>query len=218
MGWCVICLPLLVGIIGCRPADEKPPHVIVVSIDTLNRDALRAFAGSAPPLPALDAFAGESIRLVNAYSTASWTLPAHASLLTGLYPDRHGANRVPLAMGSGVSTVAEVLRSRGYETVAFTGGGFLDAAFGFSLGFDRCDDQLAQGEEAAAVDLPQDGKPPEVRGKDLFARAIAFISQRPADAGPLFLFLHTYSVHDYFKVHKWALARLGEVVEIEGSQ
>ena len=218
MGWCVIWLPLLMGIVGCRPADEQPPHVIVVSIDTLNRDALHAFAGSAPPLPALDALAGESIRFVNAYSTASWTLPAHASLLTGLYPDRHGANRERLAMGIGVSTVAEALRSRGYETVGFSDGGFLAADFGFSRGFDRYDDELAEGKETAAVGLPQDGKPPEVRGEDLFARAIAFVSQRPADAAPLFLFLQTYSVHDYFRVRAWALKRLGDGVEIEGAQ
>ena len=43
MGWCVIWLLLLMGIAGCRPADEQPPHVIVISIDTLNRDALHAF-------------------------------------------------------------------------------------------------------------------------------------------------------------------------------
>ena len=208
MGWHVIWLPLLMALIGCRLAEEQLPHVIVVSIDTLNRNALHAFAASAPPLPVLDAFAGESIRFVNAYSTASWTLPAHASLMTGLYPDRHGANRETLAIGIGVSTVAEALRSRGYETVGFSDGGFLDADFGFSRGFDRYDDQLARGEETATVNLPRDGKRPRERGEDLFARAIAFVSQRPADAGPLFLFLQTYSVHDYFRVREWALARL----------
>ena len=215
--WCVIWLPLLMGIVGCRPADERPPHVIVVSIDTLNRDALHAFSGSAPPLPALDAFAAESIRFVNAYSTASWTLPAHASLLTGLYPDRHGANRETLAMGTELSTVAEVLRSAGYETVAFVGGGFLHARYGFSRGFDLYDDQPAQAAGAATAGLPLEEKPPPDRGPDTFARAIAFLSQRPPGAAPLFLFLHTFTVHQYFMVHEWAVARLGEGVEIDGS-
>jgi len=213
IGWCIIWLPLLLGIIGCRPRDERPPNIIVVSVDTLNRNALSDFDPSTPPLPFLDGFAEESIRFLNAYSTASWTLPAHASLMTGLYPDRHGANRDTLAMALGVSTVAEALRPRGYQTVGFADGGFLDPAYGFSRGFDRYDNRLAEGAEGDAIRLPHDGKPPRIRGKDLFARAIAFVSQRPADAGPLFLFLQTFTVHDYFRVREWASARLDESVE-----
>jgi arylsulfatase A-like enzyme len=196
--WLLLWLSLLIGVVGCQPAIEPPPNIIVISIDTLNRDALRAFARDTPPLPVLDAFAEESIRFVNAYSTASWTLPAHASLLTGLYPDRHGATRETLAMVGGASTVAEALRSMGYQTIALVGGGYLNARYGFSRGFERYDDE-------------------PVRGVDLFGRAIDFISQRPVDAAPLFLFLHTYTVHQYFAVRDWAVARLGEGVEIDGS-
>lgn len=215
MGWTVIWLPLLIGMIACQRGEERPPHVIIVSVDTLNRNALRAFEGSARPLPALDTFAEESIRFLNAYSTASWTLPAHASLLTGLYPDRHGANKDTRALRIGVGTIAEALRSRGYQTVAFTGGGFLNARYGFSRGFDRYDEHLGEGAEAAAIGLPREGAPPPDGSEDLFARAIAFVSQRPSDAGPLFLFLHTYSVHDYYKQREWALARLRDPVVVE---
>ena len=218
MGWTVIWVTLLMGMIACRPGEERPPNVIVVSVDTLNRNALRSFARSARPLSALDAFAEESIRLVNAYSTASWTLPAHASLLTGLYPDRHGANKETRRLAIGVSTVAEALRSRGYETVAFTGGGFLHAAYGFSRGFDRYDGHLAEGAEAGAIPLPREGKPPTFENEDLFARAIAFVSQRPMDAGPLLLFLQTYSVHHYYKLSGRALARFGDAIELEASK
>lgn len=215
MGWYVIWLPVLMGIVACRPGEEQPPHVIVVSVDTLNRNALRCFAEGARPLPVLDAFAEESIRLINAYSTASWTLPAHASLLTGLYPDRHGANKESRAIRIGGSSVAEAIGSHGYETVAFTDAGFLNARYGFSRGFERYDEHLAEGEEAAAISLPREGKAPAAGGEDLFARAIAFVSQRRTDAGPLFLFLHTYSVHDYYKQRPWALAKLEDSVEVE---
>ena len=125
MGWYAICLALLMGVLVCRPGEERPPHVIVVSIDTLNRDALPAFEGSTPPLPILDAFAGESIRFVNAYSTASWTLPAHASLLTGLYPHQAGVGHMMGDRGvdgyrgnlnTHCMTIAEVLKTAGYST------------------------------------------------------------------------------------------------------
>jgi arylsulfatase A-like enzyme len=215
IAWAVIWLPLLLGVASCRPHAEPPPHVVVVSVDTLNRDALRAFAPAARPLPALDSFAEESIRFIRAYSTASWTLPAHASLLTGLYPDRHGANRETRALRIGVRTLAEELRWRGYQTVAFTDEGFLNARYGFSRGFDRYDGRLGEGAAATGIDLPRDGKSAEVRGADLFDRAIAFLSQRPARARPLFLFLHTYTVHDYFEQRDWALARLEDPTPVE---
>ena len=57
MRWYAVWPLLLVGLIACRPGANRPTHVIIVSVDTLNRDALRCYEGSAPPLPALDAFA-----------------------------------------------------------------------------------------------------------------------------------------------------------------
>src|SRR5580765_6928023 len=35
---------------------SKSPNIVLVSIDTLNRNALACFEASAPPLPFLDAF------------------------------------------------------------------------------------------------------------------------------------------------------------------
>jgi arylsulfatase A-like enzyme len=212
MGWTALWLPLLLGMVGCWPGEKPAPHVIVISVDTLNRNALRSFEGSAPPLPVLDAFAEKSVRFVNAYSTASWTLPAHASLLTGLYPDRHGATRELQGMAIGVSTIAEALKSRGYQTVAFTGGGFLHAAYGFSRGFDRYDQRLAKG----GGDRDSPARPRRIAESGARILRARHRLRLPAaiDAGPLFLFLHTYAVHDYYEQREWALARIGDLVAV----
>jgi hypothetical protein len=53
MGWCVIWLPLLMRFIACRPGEQRPPRVVIIPTDTLNRNALRCFAENAPPLPAI---------------------------------------------------------------------------------------------------------------------------------------------------------------------
>ncbi len=76
-------LAMTISLFSCspRPAFE---NILVVSVDTLSRSSLRAFNPQATPLPALDRFASESIRFTNAYTAASWTLPAHISLFTGL--------------------------------------------------------------------------------------------------------------------------------------
>ena len=63
-------------------ADPDLPNLVLVSVDTLNRNALRAFDPQAQELPNLDRFADGALRFTQAFSSASWTLPAHASLLT----------------------------------------------------------------------------------------------------------------------------------------
>jgi arylsulfatase A-like enzyme len=188
---------LMLAASGCARR-EPLPHLVLISVDTLNRSALRAFDAGAPALPRLDALAAESVRFERAISTSSWTLPAHASLLTGRYPHRHGATDPNVLLDPGVPTLAETLRGLGYETVAVTGGGFVRSEFGLARGFDRyLDWTLAEGplEQAAA---------------SLFDRAAAVVAQRGAAARPLFLFAHTFAVHDYYYLHPWAVERLAE--------
>src|SRR3989442_13267856 len=64
----------------------RPRNVVLISVDTLRRGSLRPFRRDAAELPNLDALAHRSVIFETALSPAAWTLPAHASLLTGLYP------------------------------------------------------------------------------------------------------------------------------------
>jgi arylsulfatase A-like enzyme len=202
---------------GCQaPGDERAaradarPHVILVSVDTMNRDALAAFAPGADPLPYLDAFAAGAARLSRAVSPSSWTLPAHASLLTGLYPDRHGATDPRRRIADDVTLLAETLRAAGWETVAFTDAGYVDAEFGFARGFSVYNDRT-DGAARSTANLPRGGRPARERGLALFDCALAWLESRDANAGPLFLFVHTYAVHDYFRVHPWTAKTLPPV-------
>jgi arylsulfatase A-like enzyme len=163
-----------------------PPDVVLLSVDTLRRDALRAFDPQAQALPNLDALAAESQRFTRAVSVASWTLPAHASLLTGLYPDRHGATDPRVQIASDAPTLAEVLKERGYQTIGITEGGYLNRVYGFDRGFERYEDRLPQ--------KPEDGAAPQT-ACDAAASAIA----ARKDPRPLFLFIQTFAVHDYFR-------------------
>jgi arylsulfatase A-like enzyme len=173
----------VLALAGCGGA--RGPSVILISIDTLRRDALAAYAPEVKALPSLDRLAQESVRFENALSSAAWTLPAHASLLTGLYPDRHGATDRRVTLAGGVATLAELFEKRGYETAAFTGGGFLDPGYGLGRGFEHYEAK-SHGKQEAAED-----------GEGLLARVTSFLSAR-RDARPLFLFLHTYAVHGYY--------------------
>jgi arylsulfatase A-like enzyme len=182
---------------ACSPAHKRPPLVVLISVDTLRRDALNAFDADAPPLPSLDAFAAESVRFERAASAASWTLPAHGSLLTGLYPDRHGATDPRVALATDVPMLAEQFRAGGYETIGLTHGGYVDRRFGFDRGFDRyVDDPSGFPDTADAL-------------HSTFDEAAALVAKR-TDPRPLFLFLHTFSVHDYFMLRAFSVAQLAE--------
>jgi arylsulfatase A-like enzyme len=186
----------LTSLLGCeRAAAPRPPLVLLISVDTLRRDALRAFDPAAPPLPHLDAFAAESARFERTASVASWTLPAHASMLTGLYPDRHGATAPSVGLASEVATLAERFEAGGYETIALTHGGYLDRKYGMDRGFARYSTTPPKTESADDA----------LRG--IFDEAAALLAAR-SDERPLFLFLQTYAVHDYFRLQPWAVESL----------
>lgn len=183
------------GTVGA--ATDARPNVVLISIDTLRRDALRAFNPHAPPLPRLDRLAAGARRFTRAYSTASWTLPAHASALTGLLPSTHGAvHPASVIAPPGPPPLAVVLQAHGYATFAFTDGGFVDQRYGFARGFDRYDTLTAPG--APPLALPRDGGGQLFIAVDPFDRGRALLAQRRPGDAPFFLFLHTYLLHHYW--------------------
>ena len=194
---------LCVALAACRR--EPSGNLVLISLDTLSARTLYS-ALDADALPNLGAFAQEGVRFETAHSTASWTLPAHASMMTGLYPDRHGAIHVQAMLRSEVPTLAENLSASGFDTVAFTDGGAVHHRFGLNRGFDRYDEWSRAG-TASATTLPRQGAPDPLRGRDPFDRAIAFLEADERER-PLFLFLHTYTMHDYFNLNPWNLGAL----------
>lgn len=172
--------------------------MILISIDALNADALRAYSQDAPEHPNLDAFAEEAVTFQNAFATASWTLPSHASMLTGLYPDVHGAVRPGRRLAGDEPTLASRLQKASFRTAAFTGKGFMSAGYGFSNGFDRFNEQDFSRTVPKAL-LARDASDED---EAAFGRGERYLRAAADDAEPFFLFLHTYFVHDYFKVRR----------------
>ena len=78
-------------------AAEPARGLVLVSVDTLRADHIRAYGGPIHT-PAFDAVAERGVLLEQAYTPTPTTGPAHASLMTGLHPWRHGVldNAVPL--------------------------------------------------------------------------------------------------------------------------
>ncbi len=160
------------------------PNIVLISIDTLRPDHLGAYHCAKPVSPAIDALAAEGVVFENAYSTSSWTLPAHMSMLTGLNCGRHRVYYEDDRLDPGIPTLAEKLRERGYATWAVTGAGFVSSLYGFSKGFD------GYGMNQVAL---TDARLAEYGGNE----AVAWLKENSDK--PFFLFLHTYQVHSPYK-------------------
>ncbi len=97
---------------------EPPTNVVLLAIDTTRADRVSSSGYGRATTPNLDRFARQGVRFSNAYSVSSWTLPALASLLTGLWPHHHGAYADGLVLPDDSSTLASVLHDNGYKTAA----------------------------------------------------------------------------------------------------
>ena len=113
----------------------SPPHVILISIDTVRADHLGCYGYARDTSPNIDALARESVMFSQAFAQASWTLPSHMSVMTSLYPPVHGVQEDDRALGDGVATLAQVLESGQYETAGFISWVYVGKSFGFARGF-----------------------------------------------------------------------------------
>jgi arylsulfatase A-like enzyme len=92
--------------------------VVLISIDTLRADHVGATRAGVPLTPSIDGLAREAIRYTDALANCTVTRSSHASMLTGLYPWRHGIPDNSGSLRPGVTTLAEALHARGVATGA----------------------------------------------------------------------------------------------------
>jgi arylsulfatase A-like enzyme len=162
-----------------QPKDSSR-KVILISIDTLRADHLHCYGYGRQTSPHIDALAVEGALFESVLAPAPWTLPSHVSLLTSLYGAHHQVYREDQRMDPGITTLAELLRTRGYLCSAFTGGGFLSSIYGFSKGFSS----YQEGEGG-------------VFHQDSAGRVYASVSEwlERNWNRDFFLFIHTYQPH-----------------------
>jgi arylsulfatase A-like enzyme len=193
---------LLVAAWGGSCAGEGPPgprNAILISIDTLRPDFLSCYGHGRPTSPNLDALAARGVRFADVTAAAPWTLPSHATMLTGLYPSHHGAKDHETRLPDSVETVAEVFRAAGFETLAVVNTHNLGAPeFQLLQGFERFEYVEEVDRTGGRLRTPNMGPQVLAATKKLFAE------RRDA---PFFLFLHFYDVHTDFTPDEESRAR-----------
>ncbi|MCC7012030.1 MAG: sulfatase-like hydrolase/transferase [Planctomycetes bacterium] len=178
--------PLLVLLACSRPEDGLTTrNAVLITLDTTRADALSCYGGRAGVTPHLDRLAAQGVLFTNARTSAPLTLPAHASMLTGLYPPRHTLRDNGLApLPQSALTLAELARASGVQTFAVVASWVLDPAFGLDQGFDVYDAPQRNAGHAE----------PERRAPEVLRAALARLAKRDRSR-PFFLWVHFYDPH-----------------------
>jgi choline-sulfatase len=174
--------------VGCdepatRAVGPPRPNILILSVDTLRSDHVSTYGYERKTTPRLDALARLGVVFERAYSHSPKTAPSHMSLMTSLLPEAHGVRQLShpdsRALASGVPTLAELLRQAGYRTAAITAGGNVSGELGFDRGMHSF--QVVHDVELL------------MRSAGVQLQAMQGVE---TEHEPLFLFLHTYEVHD----------------------
>jgi len=154
------------------------PDIFIYIVDALRSDHMGCYGYQRPTTPTIDAFAEEAVLHEDAQTPASWTNPAIASLLTGVDPLAHGVVSPMQKLPDWPITLAEVLRTTGYSTLAVTTNGNVASELGFGQGFDLfsfCDQAKAPWAVAETSAFLRDAR------------------------GPVFAYLHIVEPHSPYK-------------------
>ena len=190
-------VPLVLGApeVLARGPLSAAPNLILISIDTLRADRVGAYGATSGATPNLDRLARDGVLFEDMSANAPYTLPAHASLLSGQFPSVHGVEDQGRFLSPERSALLTlILADRGYRTQAFVAGGFLTPDFGFHTGFDGFSvlDPFRHPDSRYFDAFRRQHPGEAVPG---FERVRSWLSAHAAE--PFFLFLHTYEVHDY---------------------
>jgi arylsulfatase A-like enzyme/Tfp pilus assembly protein PilF len=178
---------------ACRRSAPLVSHdpalsVLLITIDTLRADAIGAYGNTRAVTPWIDRLAAAGVRFERAHAHTVLTLPSHASLLSGLYPQDHGVRaNAGFRFPSGRATLATELKNRGYATAAFISAFPLDSRFGLAAGFDVYDDGFL--DSVPQTPLLEQERP----GTETVAAARRWLDAHTAER--TFCWIHLYEPH-----------------------
>ncbi len=177
-------LPCLLNVFAVEP--QSKPNLLLITVDTTRADHLGCYGHQGGSSPNLDKLAAEGVVFTDAHAHVPLTLPSHANILTGRLPSTLNLRVNDLQLKKGTPTLAVVLKSMGYKTIAVVSSQILDRSHGLVEGFDVYDDIMKVG--------PMPGSPPiEKIAEDATAKALT--EMKKIGSAHFFLWVHYYDPH-----------------------
>jgi arylsulfatase A-like enzyme len=202
----------LILLIGCgEPTKEvgtRPElsNVLLITLDTTRADHLGCYGHDQETSPVLDALAAEGVRFEMAQSTSALTPMSHASILTGLFPQRHGLRVFYGPTGNtlrdDLPTLASTLQDRGWSTAAFVSAYTASQHYGLDRGIETFDTGIEQALDEMDLTRQQqhehfwhDGRRTNTqrRGDATTDAALEWLEQATQ---PFMLWVHYFDAHD----------------------
>jgi arylsulfatase A-like enzyme len=181
--------------------EKTRPDVVVIVLDTVRATSMSAYGYGLPTTPVFDDLAKDGALFLDASSPATWSLPSHATLFTGVYPSVHNAHDEHSVLTGERPTLASVLAASGYQTVAFTANPWISDHLGLTRGFDWSDEAWRDGGGGRAfffafrlldrLGFGADDK----GGGEVASHFEDWAASRPANAQPAFAFLNFLEAH-----------------------
>jgi arylsulfatase A-like enzyme len=173
--------------LACGPGAR--PNILLVVCDTVRAYHVSTNGYARPTTPAIDALGRDGAVYLNAYTPSPWTLPAHASLFTGLYPSSHGADSGHLRLDATLPLLARRLHDAGYKTLAYVENPWVGKTYNFQEGFDTFD-EIWRGVHGTEEDMGAARVSQEV------ARWLAWRDDNVEARGqPFFIFINYFEAH-----------------------
>lgn len=187
---------MLAHCLWAAAATAQGPNIVLITLDTTRADHLGAWGWPNARTPNLDALAARGVRFERCDTAAPITLPSHATILTGLFPPRHGVrDNGTFALAPRFTTLAERLSERGYQTAAVVSAVVLARRHGLDQGFGEYHDDLGAG-YATGTEVS------ERTAGETTASALAVLDrlrQSPGGRRPFFLWVHYFDPHEEYR-------------------
>lgn len=148
----------------------RKPNIAIIVLDTMRLDEFKR----------LEAKYGEFKKLgfsfiENCIAPSSWTLPSHASLLTGMYPKEHGAHETKSAktldidaVKLRVRTMVSDLSDAGYKTYCISANPYLNPVYGFDEFDSFKEESYFTDIFGSAIEIPERMKPLIAKYRDKY--------------------------------------------------
>jgi len=173
---------------GARAEAAAPRGVILIHADTLRADHLGLYGYGRETAPFLSRLGKEGAVFRHAFAQAGWTKVSTPSFLTSLYPTTHGVWSIPDRLPASATTIAEVYRAAGYDTVSYSSVPFTGSGSNLHQGFEELHEATS-----ARVDERYTTK----TAREFVDRAGEWIARH--ERAPFFIYLHIFDPHSPFE-------------------
>ncbi len=141
IGLLLFAVMLILLLPGCgKKGETSRPDILLITIDTLRRGHLGCYGYPRETSPFIDSIAEKALVYENTLTPIPLTDGSHATILTGLHPLAHGVIANATRLNERVTTIAEVLKAKGYYTMGTVAVEHMHRNFQFNQGFDSYSD------------------------------------------------------------------------------